>query len=356
MPEMSEGALLALIGFGGGLLLGLAARFGRFCTLGAIEDALYGGDTGRIRMWGVALGLSVIFAHLAVAGGYASFETSIYNAIAWSPVGSIVGGLIFGYGMALAGNCGFGALARLGGGDLRSFVIVVVMGVSAYIAIGGPLAALRVMLFPADPADDPASRGAAVEIGAATGLPPLLIACVIGAILIGVALADRDFRRNGSRLFWSAVVAVAIVSGWVGTSWVVENSFEDVRAASHTFTAPLGEAIFYLMTSSAGGLSFAVGSVAGVLAGAFLGSVRKGHFVWEACDDPRELGRQMFGAALMGVGGIIALGCSIGQGMTAFSSLAWSAPVTLTAIVAGAALGLRQLIHGLPGFVPGASP
>jgi uncharacterized membrane protein YedE/YeeE len=100
------------------------------------------------------------------------------------------------------------------------------------------------------------------------------------------------------------------------------------------------------MTSTSGGLGFGVGSVAGVLVGAFVGSVSKGHFRWEACDDPRELGRQILGAFLMGAGGVLALGCSIGQGLTAFSALAWSAPVVLLSIFAGAALGLRQLIRG----------
>lgn len=348
MEGLSDGALLALIGFGGGLLLGLAARIGRFCTLGAVEDALYGGNGDRLRMWGVALGLSIIGAHLAEAAGLASFETSIYSAFAWSPAASVVGGLVFGYGMALAGNCGYGALARLGGGDLRSFVVVVVLGVSAYMTIGGPLAAPRVWLFPTDIAADPASAGAAKGLASLTGASPLLVAIVVGGAILAVALSGGGVRRSKRALLWSAVVAAAIVSGWVGTTWMATHSFEHLRAGSHTFTTPLGETVFYLMTSSAGGLSFGVGSVAGVIAGALLGSLRRGHFRWEACDDPRELGRQILGAALMGVGGVVALGCSVGQGLTAFSALAWSAPVTLAAILLGAVVGLRQLVQGFP--------
>jgi uncharacterized protein len=98
------------------------------------------------------------------------------------------------------------------------------------------------------------------------------------------------------------------------------------------------------MTSTAGGISFSVGSVLGVLIGAYAGSLWRGRFRWEACEDPRELGRQVGGAALMGVGGVIALGCSVGQGLSAFATLAWSAPVTLAAICLGAFLGLRSLI------------
>ena len=114
----------------------------------------------------------------------------------------------------------------------------------------------------------------------------------------------------------------------------------------HTFTAPLGRTLIYLMTASAGGISFSVGSVTGVLAGAFIGSFIRKEFRWEACEDPRELGRQITGAAMMGVGGVVALGCSIGQGVTAFSTLAFSAPVALASISLGAAFGLRNLLAG----------
>ena len=100
------------------------------------------------------------------------------------------------------------------------------------------------------------------------------------------------------------------------------------------------------MTSSGNSISFGTGSVVGVLIGSLIGSLIKGHFRWEACDDPRELRRQLLGAFLMGVGAVVAVGCSIGQGLSAFSVLAYSAPITLLCIMAGAAVGLRQLILG----------
>ncbi|MEL6998307.1 MAG: YeeE/YedE family protein [Pseudomonadota bacterium] len=336
----------AFVGLTGGVLLGLAARRGGFCTLGAIEDALYGGSWVRIRMWAMALAVAITGVFLLEAVGTLDLSQTIYAQISWNPAAAILGGLIFGYGMAIAGNCGFGALARLGGGDLRSFVIVLVTGIAAYATLSGPLARLRVMLFPQDAVPVPQARGYAHFVADAIGLPVLVPALLLAALLALWALASSDFRRTRRAVIWSVVAGAAVVIGWAGTSTIATHSFDNIAVVSHSFTAPLGETIFFLMTSSAGGLSFAVGSVVGVLAGALIGSISRGHFRWEACDDPQELGRQILGGALMGIGGVLALGCSVGQGMTAFSTLAYSAPVVLASIVAGAAFGLRQLIRG----------
>ena len=344
MSEVQEGLIAFAIGAGGGVMLGLAARLGRFCTLGAIEDALYGEDARGLRMWALALSVAIAGTFLLEAAGRLDLSDTIYAATAWNPWASIAGGLIFGYGMAIAGNCGFGALARLGGGDLRSLVIVVVMGISAYAAMTGPLASLRLALFPVEAASG--ASGYAHLAAAALGAPLLVPALVIAAALAAYALSARDFRSSAPHVFWAVAVGLAIVSGWAGMAWLRVESFEAVRPVSHSFTAPLGEAILYLMTSAGGGLSFALGSVAGVLAGAVIGAAIKGEIRWEACEDPRELKRQIAGGALMGFGGVVAVGCSVGQGLTAFSTLAYGAPVTLAAIVAGASIGLRQLIHG----------
>jgi uncharacterized membrane protein YedE/YeeE len=347
MDVVSEGALTAAIGFVGGILLGLAARRGRFCTLGAIEDALYGRDYGRMRMWALALAVAIAGAFTLEALGALDLRGSIYAGQGWSPAAAVLGGLVFGYGMALAGNCGFGALARCGGGDLRAFVIVLVMGVSAYMAVAGPTGALRARLFPAaPPVSDLAEYGFAHGVGAALGVAPAAPALLVAAALAAWALSSPGFRRTRERALWSMAVGVAVALGWWGTAWVARTGFDGVRVESHSFTAPIGDSLLYVMTSTGGGLGFGVGSVAGVLVGAFIGSLSRGHFRWEACDDPRELGRQILGAFLMGTGGVLALGCSVGQGLTAFSTLAWSGPVVLLSIFVGAALGLRQLIRG----------
>ncbi len=347
LPEwMTDQTAVALVGLFGGVLLGLAARMGRFCTLGAIEDLLYGHSDTRMRMWALAIGTAVIGSFALIGTGMLDPTQSFYLSIRWLPAASVVGGLMFGYGMALSGNCGYGAIARLGGGDLRSFVIVLVMGVSAYVVLAGPLAPLRAMLFHQLPVTTETPPGLAQQAAVMTGIPATLIGIVVGVALCLLALQSKGLRGEPKSMFWSVVVGLAIVSGWAGTQWVFDTGFESLPVVSHSFSAPVGESVLYAMTGSARPISFAVGSVSGVWLGAFIGSMIRGHFRWEACEDPRELRRQILGAAIMGPGAVIAMGCTVGQGLSAFSLLAISAPVTFLSIFAGAAFGLRQLIVG----------
>lgn len=344
---LSEPHWMALAGLFGGVILGLAARLGRFCTLGAIEDLLYGGSDIRMRMWALAVGTAIIGSFALIGAGLLDGAGTFYLSTQWMPLASILGGLMFGYGMALAGNCGYGAIARLGGGDLRSFVIVLVMGISTYVALAGPLAPLRNWAFLQMPVvEGTIAPGLAHHAAAWAGFSVAPVGIFIGVLICLGALGSAAFRADRSALIWAVVVGLAIVSGWAGTSWVSSNGFDALPVVSHSFSAPLGETIYYSMTGDVTDISFAVGSVVGVWIGAFAGSLIKGHFRWEACDDPRELRRQIFGAAIMGVGAVTALGCTVGQGLSAFSILAISAPVTMIAIFAGAALGLRQLITG----------
>jgi len=344
MEEIPVGAMAAMLGLAGGVVLGLAARLGDFCTLGAIESATYGKDQKRIRLWGIVLGVAILATQFGALSGWIDLGASFYHSIAWNPLASVLGGLIFGYGMALAGNCGFGALVRFGGGDLRSLVVVVVMGIFGFVALSGPLAPLRLALFAQDPATGP--QGIVYDLTRLSGLPGPFWITLIAVAAFGFALAHAPLRRNPRMILWGVAAGLAVASGFAGTTWLANASFGEIGVEGPSFTAPVGRTLIYLMTSTGGGLSFSVGSVVGVMIGALIGSISRGMFRWEACEDPRELGRQVGGAVLMGVGGGIALGCSVGQGVSGFATLAWSGPVTLAAIVLGAMVGLRQLIAG----------
>ena len=210
--------------------------------------------------------------------------------------------------------------------------------------MSGPLAHARVWLF--DVETNASSPQGFTQILSGIGVSPLVTGLVAGGALLIVALSKAEMRASPAHIFWGAVVGVAVVSGWLGTFWVAANGFEAEPIETHTFAAPIGDTIFYSMTASGNALSFSVGSVVGVVIGAALGSYSKGHFRWEACEDPRELRRQLLGAGIMGPGAILAVGCSVGQGISAFSVLAFSAPVAFISIFLGAAFGLRQLITG----------
>jgi uncharacterized membrane protein YedE/YeeE len=346
MIGLSDIAAVTLVGFAGGTVLGMAARVARFCTLGAIEDALYGGSRDRILMWPLALGVAIAVTATLSAFDLVSLEDASVLRFEFSLSASAVGGLMFGVGMALAGNCGFGALARVGGGDIRSLLIVLVLGIAAYMAAVGPLADLRMTLFPRVEAASPLAGSIPGWLQENTGVTPIYVALSIAVLLVAVAVGDRHFLGNRVAVFWSVMVGLACASAWWGTSFVAKTGFAVIPVESHSFTMPLGEVVLQAMgvLGSPGG--FSVGSVAGVLFGAFVGARLQRQFRWEACDDAGELRRQILGGILMGIGGVIALGCSIGQGLSAFSVLAISAPVTLISIAIGAVLGLRYLVEG----------
>lgn len=343
---IGESGSIALIGLGGGIVLGLAARLGRFCTLGMIEDAHYGRDLSRLWMWGLALGVALMANFAADAMGLVALQQTFYLQSSFSLIGAALGGLLFGYGMAQAGNCGYGMLARLGGGDLRALVIAIVMGISAYAMLSGPLAMLRTRFFPVAPMQE-TEQGWAHLIGAVTGLPAFAIAGGLGLCLVGAAAVALLRAARHKEMFWATMAGLAITSGFVGTAWVAAQGFEPWAVQSHSFTAAVGDTIRYTMFASGLNMNFAIGSVLGVVIGASLGSVIRDGFRWEACDDPRELRRQMGGAVLMGVGAVLAAGCSVGQGLSALSLLAFHAPLVMAMIWLGGWLGLRHLIEGV---------
>ncbi|MEL6292138.1 MAG: YeeE/YedE family protein [Pseudomonadota bacterium] len=344
--SLTPGAISAIFGFGGGLLHGLAARLVRFCTLAAIEDALFSRDRRRLHMWLFALGLSIIAVAILRATGSVDFSGALYQRMDLNPLAWIVGGVMFGVGMALCGTCAYGTLVRVGGGDLRALFGFFFIALSAYMAVAGPLASLRVF------AIDPAGLGAAVawrslaDLFAVQGSGALYLSLGVGGALVCWCLSDRAFRGSPRLLVGGAAVAVAIVAGWIGTGWAAQDEFEPVPVVSHSFTYPLGQTLLYLMTMTRAELGFGVAAVFGVVVGAFIGATLKGEFQWDGADDATEMRRHIVGASLMGAGGVYAGGCTIGQGLSAASLLMVSAPIVLASMCFGVWLGLTYLMGG----------
>lgn len=345
MIELSPAGIATLGGLAGGIVLGFAARWGRFCTFGAIEDKILGDDGTRLRMWGLAIAVAIAGVYGMHMLGWINVGDSMYLASPVSITATIIGGLMFGLGMSLVGTCGFGVMSRIGGGDLKSIVTFLVMGISAFATMNGITAYLRVWLFPS-PGQSEVSGSIARMIGALVPIDPNILAIGIAVILAVSVLLNGALLRH-MRFFSTAIlVGLVVIFGWWVTGVASVDPFDPQAPGSFTFAAPLGDTIFYVMTSTGSQPDFGIGAVFGIIIGAFLTTLVLRDFRWEACEDAIELRRQMLGGMLMGSGGILALGCTVGQGLSAASALALSAPVALVSMYIGSWFGLQFLISG----------
>lgn len=332
-----------------GGLLGVAGRAGRFCTLAMLEDAFFASNTRRLKSFALAAAVALLLTQLMAVLGLVDLSSSIYLTSSIGLGGAIIGGFAFGIGMALVGTCGFGTLVRIGGGDLRAIVVYLVLGISALAAMRGLTGFMRITLI--EPLSLPLPQDATQSLDSL--LAPLLgnhaRAIVLSCVSLGLltwSFADGKLVRSPRLLVAGLAAGLAVAFGWFATGWLGHDDFDPDRVASLTFVAPLGNSILYIATFSGSRADFGIGSVAGVVLGSLIAALFSRGFRWEACDDARELKRHMLGALLMGTGGIMSMGCTIGQGLSAFSTLAVSAPVTLLAIACGARLGLEYTMTG----------
>ncbi len=346
---LTPSSIALVCGLGAGAVLGVAGRAGRFCTLAMLEDAFFGSDTQRLKSFALAAAVALIATQALAAAGVVDLSRSIYLTSSIGFGGMILGGLMFGIGMALVGTCGFGTLVRIGGGDLRAIVVYLVLGMSALAAMRGLTAYARLALVEPLSLRLPESTTQALDSLLAPMLGTGARAILVTAFAIalgGWSLADGQLVRSPRLLLSGLAVGAAVAFGWFATGWLGNDDFDPARVTSLTFVAPLGNSLLYVATFSGSRADFAIGSVAGVVLGSFIAALLARGFRWEACDDARELKRHMIGALLMGTGGIMSMGCTIGQGLSAFSTLAVSAPITFLAIACGARLGLEYTMTG----------
>lgn len=340
---------VGLVGLAVGFAAGFTVQRARLCTFGALEDALIGGNWRRLRAFGVSLAIAIAGTQLLIlAGGFDPTATT-YVPGRVALAGIIAGSIMFGLGMALVGTCAFGSLVRLGTGDLRSLVTLLIFGLAAYAVLRGALAGFRVGTVEAVavsmPRDTPGSYGslAAVWLG-----PSVATALVIGIVVVLLALAARDARLRASpRLLTAAVtLGLGVVAGWAATAVFVDPFAEGVRVQSLTFVAPVARGLAAVMLSEGSLIDFGVLSVIGVPVGAGTAALLSREYRWEAFDDHREMRRHLAGAVLMGLGGVLAGGCTIGQGLTGGSLIAVSWPASLVGMALGARLGIAMLLEG----------
>ena len=334
--------------FLGGLLLGVISQRTHFCTMGAISDVVHMGDWTRARQWLVAMGVAMLgFAALSDLGQIDPSKTLYASArLMW--LSTAVGGLMFGYGMVIASGCGNKTLVRIGGGNLKSLVVMVVMGVSAFATLKGITAVLRVSTLDTFFVDMPAGANLSV-----LGIPYL--GYILGTLLLLVVMRHQEMWTFPNLLAGLGVGGLVVAMWWVSghLGFVPEHpeTLEAVYVATNSgriealnFVAPVAYTLDWLMfySDTSKVLSAGITAVVGVMAGSALSALQTQTFRWEGFANPRDLGQHLVGSVLMGVGGVTAMGCTFGQGLSGISTLSLNAVLALAAIVIGAVLALRR--------------
>jgi hypothetical protein len=334
--------------------------------MGALADIVNMNHWGRARMWLLAVAVAIVGATLLQASGQIDLAKSIYRRSASLPWLSLVtGGLLFGIGMTMAGGCANKNLVRLGGGSVRSLVVLVFMAVSAYMTLKGLFGQWRATLL--DPVAIGLGDGALKDptlgqvLAAATGLAPaqaaLGAAALLALAIVAFVLKDARFRRNTLQLASGVALGALIVGGWYlsGHLGFGENpeTLEQTYFATNTrtieslsFVAPTAFTLELLMlwTDRSLHASFGITSLVGVIAGSAAVALATRSFRWEGFASFADLRGQIIGAMLMGFGGVTALGCTIGQGMTGVSTLALGSFLALAGIVAGCVGTLKYIL------------
>jgi uncharacterized membrane protein YedE/YeeE len=346
----SDFNVVAVAGLLIGLVYGIVGLLSGFCLLSSLRGWWAEGDSRLIRTFALALAVALVTTQLLAGYGAVDLAKSVYLQPSFSAPLMFAGGLLFGYGMVLANGCGSRALVLLGRGNLRSFVVVIVLGISAQMTLRGLIAPARVALLNVSTIKP--AHLSLPEWLVAFGVPEIsarmVAALIIAALLIVFAFAHAPFRRAGGQIVAGLTVGLLVAAGWFATGYLGADDFNPAAVTSLTFIAPVADAVQYVMLSTGLTLNFGIAMVAGVLGGSLVAALLTRRFHLEGYTSPRHMLRSMAGAALMGSGGAMALGCSIGQGLTGISTLAISSFVAVAGILLGTAAGLRGVLRVPP--------
>jgi len=362
MQETDIASLTTLVlwcAFALALVFGAIAQHTRFCTMGAVADIVSIGDWTRMRMWVLAIGVAMLGFNSMVGLGWLDASNTIYAAPRLVWLSHLMGGLLFGFGMVLASGCGSRTLVRIGAGNLKALLVFVVLAVSAFAALKGITAVARVATVDAvaltltTGQDLPSLLSGAMGLSKASAA--LLLGGAIGGALVLWVVARAEGRSAevllGGLGLGATVVALWWVSGRLGhvaeDPTTLQQAFVGSIGGRHiesfSFVAPVAYTLDWLMffSDTSKVLTLAIVSIFGVIAGSALAASISKSFRWEGFRGVEDTANHMVGAVLMGTGGVAAMGCTVGQGISGVSTLSLGSFIALAAIIAGAVLGLR---------------
>ena len=350
MEEFTNVHYVALWGFGIAAVLGFVANKTHFCVMGAISDVIHMGSKGRLGAWLLAIGIALLGTQALQLGGVIDVGESRYLSANFIWLSYILGGALFGVGMTLAAGCGQRNLVRFGGGNLKAFVVLLVMGISAYMTLRGLFGVVRVNLI--DPASvDLSEHGlanqslvSALQIWAGAGNADVirgLLTALLGGGLLAYALKQRALRESMDNVLAGVVIGACVIAGWYVTGSLGVDDFDPVPVESISFIAATGQTVNYLMSFTGATINFGIAVIFGVIAGSFAYAIISGKFRIETFSNRAEMVSHLVGGALMGFGGVLSVGCTIGQGVTGVSSLAMGSALAVLSIVFGSALTMK---------------
>ncbi|BAR60071.1 putative membrane protein YedE/YeeE [Bradyrhizobium diazoefficiens] len=347
---MESAQLVILAGLVIGLIYGAVGLLSGFCLMSSMRGLLAEGDGRLVRSYALAIAVAVAASQVLAGSGAVDLGKSIYLQQSFSAPVLFLGGLLFGYGMVLSNGCGSRALVLLGRGNLRSFVVVIVLAIAAQMTLKGLVAPARIALVQASQAtvNTNSLPSLLAAFGPSEALSRAIAAAVIVVALTLFAFAQPTFRRSPGQIAAGIIVGVLVAGGWFVTGYLGADDFNPVPVTSLTFVAPIADALQYAMLSTGLTLNFGVATVAGVFAGSLVTALATGRFKLEGYSSPRHMLRSAGGAAMMGIGGVMAFGCSIGQGLTGVSTLALGSFVALAGILLGTTAGLRGALRVQP--------
>ena len=361
-----------LAGFIITIILGAVAYKTNFCTMGAVSDLVNMGDSGRMRAWVLGMAVAVLGVAILEYMGLADMSLTTnaetgrppYRAAVFPWPRFIIGGILFGVGMTIGSGCGNRTMVRIGGGNLKSIAVLLAMGVAGYLMIFTNFGYYVFLQWMQPAFIDLRNLGIADQsLGAAVsgplGLPgpatTLAIGLLVAALMLVWVLRSSDFLKNRDNMLAGVVLGLCVAAVWyvtagpMGQGLIEEVAFLEgdeqpygVGAQSLTFVQPAAILIRYLETGlSSRFMSFAMVAGAGVIAGAFLYALVARRLRLEWFQSLGDAARHVIGGLLMGFGGVLSIGCTIGQAVSGVSTLALGSFLTFISICLGSALTMK---------------